>query len=228
MNATTTLDTNGYTIETDVFDPPAIATLRREMERLADGDALAGKRNLLKLSPIIEQISSGAEMRSILQPVLGDTFFPVRSIFFDKTPERNWPVLWHQDLTIAVEARADVEGFGPWSEKDGIPHVQPPESILACMITARIHLDAADHSNGALRVIPGSHAKGLLERSEIESLTSHDDAVTCVMNAGDMLLMKPLILHSSPRAKNPSHRRVVHIEYSNRELPPPLKWYETQ
>lgn len=228
MNATTTLDTNGYTIETDVFDPPAIAILRREMERLADGDALAGKRNLLKLSPIIEQISSGAEMRSILQPVLGDTFFPVRSIFFDKTPERNWPVLWHQDLTIAVEARADVEGFGPWSEKDGIPHVQPPESILACMITARIHLDAADHSNGALRVIPGSHAKGLLERSEIESLTSHDDAVTCVMNAGDMLLMKPLILHSSPRAKNPSHRRVVHIEYSNRELPPPLKWYETQ
>jgi hypothetical protein len=40
---------------------------------------------------------------------------PVRSIYFDKTPETNWMVAWHQDLTLSVRDRIDVAGFGPWS-----------------------------------------------------------------------------------------------------------------
>lgn len=37
---------------------------------------------------------------------------PVKGIVFDKTPAANWKVPWHQDLTICVERRIDVNGFG--------------------------------------------------------------------------------------------------------------------
>ena len=45
---------------------------------------------------------------------------PVRAVMFDKTPNANWAVAWHQDRTLPVAARVDVEGFGPWSTKDGV------------------------------------------------------------------------------------------------------------
>jgi ectoine hydroxylase-related dioxygenase (phytanoyl-CoA dioxygenase family) len=82
---------------------------------------------------------------------------PVRAIFFDKSSGSNWLVPWHQDLTIAVASKCEAPGFGPWSVKDGIPHVQPPDELLKQMIALRLHLDDCDASNGALRVIPGSH-----------------------------------------------------------------------
>ena len=38
--------------------------------------------------------------------------------------------------------------------------------------------------------------------------------------------MKPLLLHSSGRTVNDSRRRVIHIEFSNIELPENLEWSE--
>ena len=52
--------------------------------------------------------------------------------------------------------------------KEGIPHVQPPTAILEQMLTVRIHLDRTDESNGALKVIPGSHRQGKLSNLEID------------------------------------------------------------
>ena len=49
-----------------------------------------------------------------------------RSIFFNKTPRNNWSVLWHQDLTICLKEKIETKGYGPWSLKENIPHVQPP------------------------------------------------------------------------------------------------------
>src|SRR5205807_4301579 len=94
----------------------------------------------------------------------------VRAIYFDKSPEANWLVSWHQDLTLALRARAEVPGFGPWSTKDGIPHVQPPVELLQQMLSVRLHLDDADESNGALRVLPGSHRCERLAPARIREL----------------------------------------------------------
>jgi hypothetical protein len=74
----------------------------------------------------------------------------VRGIYFDKHKEANWKVAWHQDLTIAVHERADIDGYGSWSMKAGIPHVQPPVFVLQSMLTLRLHMDHTDESNGAL------------------------------------------------------------------------------
>ena len=44
--------------------------------------------------------------------------------------------------------------------------------------------------------------------------------------AGDALLMRPLLLHSSGRLRTASHRRVIHIEYAAFALPGGLQWHD--
>lgn len=151
---------------------------------------------------------------------------PVRSILFDKTPDENWPVAWHQDLTITVVAEREVPGYGPWSRKDGAPHAQAPVSLLQNMVTARLHLDDTPASNGALRVIPGSHLHGRLSLSAVAACDSAA-AVTCECQPGDILLMSPLLLHSSQRSQHPLRRRVIHFEYARaNDLDSRLDWFE--
>jgi ectoine hydroxylase-related dioxygenase (phytanoyl-CoA dioxygenase family) len=151
---------------------------------------------------------------------------PVRAIYFDKSPETNWLVPWHQDLSLALRARAEVPGFGPWSTKDGIPHVQPPAELLQQMLTVRLHLDDADESNGALRVLPGSHRFGRLSAQRIQQRRTEQSDLFCTVAAGDALLMRPLLLHASSRSTSARHRRVLHIEYAGFTLPDELNWHE--
>jgi ectoine hydroxylase-related dioxygenase (phytanoyl-CoA dioxygenase family) len=150
----------------------------------------------------------------------------VRGIYFDKSPGANWLVPWHQDLTIAVKARHEHPGFGPWTVKDGITHAQPPVKMLEQMLTLRLHLDDADESNGALSVIPGSHQRGRLSPEEIASTRQVHSRVLCNAGAGDVLLMRPLLLHASARSTSSRHRRILHIEYAAFHLPAGLEWQE--
>lgn len=183
-----------------------------------------GGRNLLAL-PEVRNLAALRAIRDLVEPVLGKDALPVRALFFDKTPEANWPVLWHQDLTIAVAERHDSEGWGPWSVKAGIPHVEPPPGLLAAMLTIRLHLDDCHADNGPLRVIPGSHNLGRLSRERIQTIRQQRPEVTCIAPEGSALLMRPLLLHASSPAKTPAHRRVLHIEFAPEDaLPAPLSW----
>ena len=65
----------------------------------------------------------------------------MRGILFDKIPEPNWKVPWHQDVIIAVQERVEADGFGPWSSKANVLHVQPPAAMLERMISVRLHLN---------------------------------------------------------------------------------------
>lgn len=125
-----------------------------------------------------------------------------------------------------MQEKREVPGFGPWSLKDGIPHVQPPSSLLERMITLRIHLDDCDASNGALKVLPGSHREGKLAPVQIKSWRCRAEPVTCEFRKGGVLLMRPLLLHASSPAINPIHRRVVHLEFAAEALPSELRWLD--
>ncbi|HSY09384.1 MAG TPA: phytanoyl-CoA dioxygenase family protein [Candidatus Dormibacteraeota bacterium] len=188
---------------------------------------MGGIRNLLRDSSRVNETATSAKLISYLENLLGGKVFPVRAIFFDKTPESNWRVPWHQDLSIAVAKQIETPGFNAWSIKDEILHVCPPREILERMATARLHLDECDAENGALKVIPSSQADGKLNATEIGEWT-REEAVICEVPKGGALLMRPLLLHSSSPAKKPSHRRVLHIEYATIELPNGLKWFERQ
>jgi ectoine hydroxylase-related dioxygenase (phytanoyl-CoA dioxygenase family) len=187
-----------------------------------------GARNLLAI-PAIAALARTPAVRGLTEPIVGTDAIAVRALFFDKTPEANWPVLWHQDLTIAVAERHDMPGWGPWSTKAGITHVEPPAARLATMLAIRLHLDDCQADNGPLRVIPGSHRKGRLTRDEIKAERGSSTEQALVTDKGSAILMRPLLLHASSPATNPNHRRVIHIEYAPRNgLPPPLKWASEQ
>lgn len=184
----------------------------------------SGDRSVLSDATVAASARS-PRVTSLMCRHLGDQARPVRAILFDKSAESNWLVPWHQDLTIVVENRADVPGYGPWSTKDGRQHVQPPMNVMERMLTIRLHLDHCDETNGALRVIAGSHLQGRLDAEAIQDWRSRHKATLCATKAGDALLMRPLLLHASSRVTSPDRRRrILHIEYAAIELDAPLRW----
>ena len=199
-----------------------------ERHSAATAGKVGGVRNLLRTSPRTATFANSAKINSLIRQFADDLMVPVRAIFFDKNPDANWRVPWHQDLAIALSEQIDTPGFGGWSVKDGVPHVHPPADILEGMVTLRLHLDDCPGHNGALRVFPGSHRAGKLGADDITRWTATVPAFICERAKGDALLMRPLILHASPPAELPGHRRVLHIEYAPKELPNGLKWFDFQ
>jgi len=219
-----TLFSSGFEIAPSVLSRVEVEELR---VALRDLDIAPGHRNLMRRVPEVRALALSEKIAALLEERVGAQVVAVRSIFFDKTPEANWLVPWHQDLTIAVRERREIPGYGPWSMKNGVPHVQPPMALLENMVTLRLHLDDCDESNGALRVIPGSHQRGRLSAAQIADMGEQRAEVLCAVRAGDALLMRPLLLHASSEAKNVSHRRIVHLEYAPACLPDGLEWAET-
>lgn len=207
--------------------PGVISTSRREvlLEQLAKEMPANqhGARDLLE-HPLVCELARDPAIRALVEPVLDANCFAVRGLFFDKTPGANWLVPRHQDLTIAVAARREVEGFGPWSVKDGVPHVQPPREYLEQMVSVRLHLDECDALNGALRVVPGSHTSGKLSAPEIAGWFQTRGEVVVPVPLGGAVLFRLLLIHASSPACSPSHRRVVHLEFAACELPQALRW----
>lgn len=227
------IDQEGFLVIQDGIDVETIDALLGEIENAKVAEFASsrsgkvfGLRNLLNVLPAARELANSAFMRSLFEPLLGNNAKVVRAIYFDKHKEANWKVAWHQDLTIAVRQRSNVAGFGAWSMKAGIPHVQPPVSVLENMLTLRLHLDHTDEANGALRVLPGSHKHGRLSARQIQSWQERDEIVTCEVAKGGAMLMRPLLLHASSAAKNPRHRRVLHFEYSASDLPDGLEWFD--
>ena len=218
---TPNINTNGYEIHRSIITHE-LESLRTEANRVATQAGKACVRHLRAASDLFDRLSTSEKMLSLIPKGMQ----PVRSILFDKTESENWPVLWHQDLTIAVAEEKDIPGYGPWSYKDGSPHVQPPHSLLKNIITIRLHLDNTPSTNGALRVLPNSHNQGIINTETLNQLNK-DEAITCECSAGDVLLMSPLILHSSRRSTTPSRRRVIHFEYAqHHDLNSRLQWHE--
>lgn len=191
--------------------------------RVRGGQAYA-MRNILHAVPELALIAEYEPVFSSIEAVLGEDARPTKAILFDKTVTANWNLGWHQDLTISVNERKDIAGWGPWSTKVGIPHVQPPVNVMEGILSARIHIDDCGEDNGALLVIPGSHALGKLSDADISGLKESGAEVVCACKRGDVLFMRPLILHASRRCVRPGHRRVLHIEYSANQLPEGLSW----
>lgn len=222
------LDRQGFCLVKNVIDATQVQALRdwsqqADLIRSERGGQTYGARNLLGF-PLVRATAALPAIASRLTPILGEGFQVVRGLFFDKTPEANWPVTWHQDLSLAVRERHELEGWSNWSVKSGIPHVQPPPEVLGRMLTLRLHLDDCPAENGALRLLPGSHRQGMLSRQAIQAAsTAHTQ--TIATKAGDAVAMRPLMLHASSPAAQPSHRRVLHLEFAPAGLlPAPLEW----
>lgn len=216
---------DGYLHVEGVVEEAEIAALRQAVDGLVVPEGhRGGVRGVLEKSALLRRFACEGPPARLAREVLGTEARPIKGTLFDKTPGSNWLVPWHQDLTIAVDARREVSGFGPWTEKDGVMHVQPPTWVLDEVLAVRVHLDPAPSDNGALRVVPGSHTSGRLSKGAAHQMRAARGEVSCPVETGGVLLMFPLLLHASSPCRAPSHRRVLHLEYSAVELPGGLRW----
>jgi ectoine hydroxylase-related dioxygenase (phytanoyl-CoA dioxygenase family) len=221
---------NGFTVLNNVYTNEEVKAIITEIDKAdqsnltfrKSADLFAIRRFLIEV-PSVKSLIFNSKLRSIIRALFGSDYFVVKSIYFDKPEKSNWFVSWHQDLTLAVNKKADIPGYGPWTTKLDVFAVQPPIDILQTNFTIRIHLDNTDDGNGALKVISGSHDKVYRPENidwQIEKET------TCEVNAGGIMIMRPLLMHSSSRSTTSNRRRVVHIEFSKEILQQEIDWAE--
>ena len=232
VNWCSELTEKGFSMITRVFGPKELEPLKAALSKVAPDDRVRRRADVYAIRDLFEKCESirlladSHKVRALVHQALGLGAFPVRALLFDKVANANWLVPWHQDRTICVREKRETPGYGPWSIKAGQWHVQPPVTVLERMVSVRLHLDDCDESNGALRVIPGTHRSGRMSSAAIESAACQG-FFTCSAKAGDVLLMKPLLIHASSAADRAAHRRVVHLDFANCQLHTPLRWRTT-
>ena len=212
------LDPDGAQLFPAAFSPARIDALASAFAAFAPGHPGA------RLAPIPGLTGAVRPATRIARFILGPRVRAVRATLFDKSPELNWALGWHQDRTIAVRRRVDTPGFSDWTMKAGIAHVVPPFAMLEKMLTVRIHLDPARSGNAPLLVIPGSHRFGRVAERDIPAIAAGHRHAACPAERGDLWLYAAPILHASAPALQPGRRRVLQLLYSADELPNGLEW----
>ena len=198
-------------------DGACLCTGAAERQLVALEDALASQpagRAGLRVhgdSALADLLGADSPIGRLAARALAPSARPVRVVLFDKTPATNWALGWHQDRTIAVTERRDVVGFGPWSTKAGIQHVEPPFELIERMVTLRIHLDPVPADNAPLLVAPGSHRLGRVAVAEIASVVERCGRVACLAERGDVWIYSTPIIHASA-ASSGSTRRVLQVD----------------
>ncbi|NRF37218.1 phytanoyl-CoA dioxygenase family protein [Pedobacter foliorum] len=225
------IEEQGFTTITNVFADEQVEeilqlinqsdTSRKTFRKSADLFAI---RQFLKEVPAVAHLIFNDEFKTLIKSVFGSRYFVIKSIYFDKPEQSNWFVSYHQDLTISVDKKVELDDYTKWTVKQDQFSVQPPLDILKQIYTVRIHLDDTDENNGALRIVPGSHLKDIYRPEDID--WSKETEHVCGVPKGGVMIMKPLLLHSSSRTTNNNKRRVIHIEFCSQELHPELQWVE--
>ena len=226
------IESEGFTIIENIYTNEEIKNLisiiESETENKISESTFRQSQDLFAIRQFHKEIPESLKyifnqnLNEIIKSNFGEDFFITKSIYFDKPEKSNWFVSYHQDLTISVDKKIELKNFQNWTNKQNQFAVQPPTEILENNFTIRIHLDKTTNENGALKVINKSHKKGVYR---IENLDLKTETV-CEVERGGIMIMKPLLFHASNKTTNNERRRVIHIEFSNQELPNGLEWSE--
>lgn len=222
---------NGFTIIPHIYTDTEIESITGLIEKASHlnpgvqkSNGLFAIRRFFNKVPEAIALIFNDRLLTLISAIFSDDYMVVKSIYFDKPEQSNWFVAYHQDLSIAVNQKADHKGYVNWTVKQDQFAVQPPINILQHNFTIRIHLDDTDENNGALKVIAGSHGKGIYRPETID--WSAETELFCKVKKGGVMVMRPLLLHASNKTTDHRQRRVIHIEFSNATLPADMDWAE--
>jgi ectoine hydroxylase-related dioxygenase (phytanoyl-CoA dioxygenase family) len=203
----------GYSITEQVFDRREMARFRGTLEGAELPRTRGGARNVLRV-PAVRALATHPALVNLAITWVGAQAIPFRATLFDKSAVSNWLVAWHQDTALPLQQRVDDSSWGPWSVKGGVLHACAPSAALATVVALRVHLDDSTLANGPLRVLPGTHTRGVLTHDDIQRFADVVPAVECVSPAGGVVAMRPLVVHASSKASDHQPRRVLHVEYA--------------
>jgi len=203
----------GHHIVSDVFAPADVYQLAEYLSHADLDRTKAGARHILAV-PAVRAIATDLRMLAIARSFLGSSAVPFRATLFDKSPDANWLVVWHQDTALPLGQRNDAPEWGPWSTKGGLLYAHAPAWALELVVALRVSLDDSLNTNGPLRVLPDTHRDGVLTDDQIEQRARDVRPVDCVASAGSVVAMRPLTVHASSKARSQHRRRVLRIEYA--------------
>ena len=219
---------DGFAVVAGVLAPDrcdALCAAADDATRAAQAGGAAGTRSLLAHG-WCRQLAAGLRAHPDIAAHLEPDAVAVQCTYFEKSVDRNWLVPVHQDLAIPVARRVDHPALRGWSHKEGSLFVQPPADVLARLVAVRVHLDPCGPDDGALHFLPGTHRLGRIDAAGAGALRRAPARapVTPVLARGDVLLMRPLVLHASSKATGHSRRRVLHVVFGPAALPYGLNW----
>jgi ectoine hydroxylase-related dioxygenase (phytanoyl-CoA dioxygenase family) len=234
MNYLNEINSEGFAIIDKVYSENEINKIISEIEKVTENETTSSTfrksedlfaiRQFHKEIPKTLNFIFNQKLREIIKSNFGENYFITKSIYFDKPEKSNWFVGYHQDLTISVNQKIEIENYENWTTKQNQFAVQPPKEILEQNFTIRIHIDKTTKENGALKVLNKSHEKGIVRAENIE--VEKEIETICEVEKGGIMIMKPLLFHASNKTTNNERRRVIHIEFSNQKLPNELEWSE--
>ncbi|QGQ21304.1 phytanoyl-CoA dioxygenase family protein [Gimesia benthica] len=179
-------------------------------------------RNAHLVLPGLRSLLEEGVLKQLAGDVLQQPVSLVSATLFDKRPGANWFVPPHQDLQVPIQGRIEDEDWKNWSLKAEQQYVEPPLNVFQQMLAVRVHLDECPGENGALEVVPRSHRRRLTE-DEV-ALIPEQEFQLCPVDAGEVLLMNPLLVHRSRSSRLPLRRRVLHVVYCAAVLSEGLAW----
>jgi ectoine hydroxylase-related dioxygenase (phytanoyl-CoA dioxygenase family) len=213
VNWRDSVEKSGFAILPAILSADEVNRLLDEVNKSSLHRSRAGIRHAIK-HPAVAEIANDGRLLNLAKDILGEGTIPFHATLFDKSPDANWLVMWHQDRALPIRERRDVAGWGPWSLKEGVTYAHAPAAALSNILALRVHLDDSIETNGPLRVLPGTHAMGILDDQAIHTLAENVAPVECLVERGGVLAMRPLILHASSKSTGTAPRRVLHIEYA--------------
>jgi hypothetical protein len=130
------VDEHGFAIIPGVLTQDEVVRLLEDLAQLKLRRTKAGVRHVLRYAPVAN-IARQPRLLQIARGVLGREAFPFRATLFDKSPEANWLVVWHQDTALPLRERRETPGWRPWSIKEGVVYAHAPECPMPCSCLAR-------------------------------------------------------------------------------------------
>jgi ectoine hydroxylase-related dioxygenase (phytanoyl-CoA dioxygenase family) len=207
------IERDGFAIIPKLLSQGEIEQILEEIRAVAPRRSRAGVRHALSLSPV-SRVANQPNVIELARTVLGPAAFPFRATLFDKSANSNWLVVWHQDTALPLREHREAASWGPWSVKESVNYAHAPAAALSEVLALRIHLDHSVTLNGPLRVLPGTHTLGVMDDDRIHELSTTINPVECLVPAGGVIAMRPLLIHSSSKSQVDADRRVLHIEYA--------------
>ncbi|MEM9949577.1 MAG: phytanoyl-CoA dioxygenase family protein [Cyanobacteria bacterium P01_D01_bin.36] len=215
----TDFERRGFVLLENVLSSDWLCLLQESVEELSLKKA--GTRSLLNTewcTDLAHHLKTNPQINALLP----NNAKAIQSTYFKKSSEHNWLVSTHRDQFIPVKQQVNHPSWTAWTEKEGVTFVRPPIDVLKSLVIVRLHLEDNTVNNGPLRVVPASHQ---IERTDLvnDDLASGLERVSCLVPQGGALVMKPLLLHSSPKLQK-GERRVIHLLYGPSELPNGVEW----
>jgi ectoine hydroxylase-related dioxygenase (phytanoyl-CoA dioxygenase family) len=216
LRAASNFERNGFDIVPESFPAADIDALVDGLAAHPVARSRAGIRHAMQ-NPAVAELARDSRLCGFASSLLGGQALPYRATLFDKSPDSNWLVVWHQDTALPRREHDPSAGWGPWSRKEGVHYAHAPASALREVLALRLHLDDSTLENGPLRVLPGTHRLGVFGDDELHVLSEQVQPVDCLTPKGGVVAIRPLLVHASSKSKSELRRRVLHIEYTSAE-----------